>query len=128
MKQIADIKVAFSKYKEQVDLWLESSSLTDLKQYSDLQNKDIIGTVYRNDQNYFEQVSSFKAKFYSVKSYLLSLKDGADRASLRELTLMLDYIESQIRHLDIIIAVAKQRIKFYESLIYLISNMSYGDF
>lgn len=129
MSKIDELKLVFSKYNKEVMSWLSENELSELKNYSDFQRKDIIGKSYREDQHYFEKVSSFKTKVFSTKSYLLDLmNDNLDRIESRKAEQLLKSLDEKIKMLESLLSTSRYRIKFYESIIYLISNMTYGDF
>jgi hypothetical protein len=120
---------AFREFREKVNNWCANNDLTPLGEYKELQKKDFMGKSYRDDQLYFEQVAKFKAKFFSVRSYInKEMYEAKDRSSLRVSESILQETDDEIKRMDSLINVAKQRLKFYESVIYLVSNMAYGDF
>lgn len=124
-----DILKAIDGYREDVNKFLDTNSLTVLNTYEKLQNKDIIGSSYRDDQNFLEKVSEFKAKYFSVKAFLIKESSKTtDRVGVRSMAAIMDVVNEDIKRLDTILTSARQRVKFYESVIYLVSNMSYGDF
>lgn len=122
-------KKVVKDFSNEVMNFNKENALSDLKDFKRLQNKDSIGNDYRHDQWYFENISNFKAKYFSLKSYFLSrLSETVDRILTRKLENMITYIEEQIKFLDVLAGIAKQRIKFYESIIYLVSNFNYGNY
>ncbi len=116
------------KFNDEVKDFLDENDLVVLKTYKELQDKDVIGTVYRHDQWFFENISNFKAKYFGIKGFFLKLKDGAARDVLRKIDIMVDKVESQIKMLETMVFTARQRIRFYQDVIFIISNRSYGDY
>lgn len=99
----------------------------EIKQYKELLSKETMGTVYRNDQVYYEKLSSFKSKYYAFREVFLKIKsENTDRVISRHLETTLDRIEEQIKVLDSEMTVARSRLKFYENIIFMVSNVSYG--
>ena len=129
MEELYKFSTLFDAFMKEVEEWASNNNLVELKRFSELQTKEVIGSCYRDDQEYFEQLSKFKAKFFSSKNYLLSLLSKTnDRVAVRNIEKIISTIENQVKFIDTLLNKAKQRIKFYESVIYLVSNMSYGDY
>ena len=126
----------FEKYKESIDefakkvnMFVKENTLNELKEFNRLQEKENIGEDYRQAQWYFENISNFKAKYFSLKAYFSKiLSEKTERVLVRKVENILSYLDEQIKYLDIIMASAKQRIKFYESVIYLVGNFNYGNY
>lgn len=124
-----ETKEAIDVFVNQVAIFLKENKLVELKEFNKLQDKESIGVDYRHDQWYFENVSNFKAKYFSLKAYFVKMQsENSDRLLVRKVESMLTYLEEQIKMLDIVMSTAKQRIKFYESVIYLVSNFNYGNY
>jgi hypothetical protein len=122
-------KSIVDNFNSEVAIFLKENKMSELRQFSDLQTKENIGTDYRHDQWYFENISSFKAKYFSLRAYFLKLQsDNSERVLGRKIDGLLAFIDEQIKMLDITVATAKQRIKFYESVIYLVANFNYGNY
>lgn len=122
-------KEIVDNFTNEVTNFLKQNKMSELKQFKDLQTKENIGTDYRHDQWYFENISSFKAKYFSLKAYFLKMQsDNSERVLGRKVDSILSFIDEQIKMLDIIVGTAKQRIKFYESVIYLVANFNYGNY
>lgn len=116
-------------FNVQVNTFLKENKLSVLKEFKSLQEKENIGNDYRHDQWFFENVSNFKAKYFSLKAFFLKMQsENSDRLLTRKVESMLTYIDEQIKYIDILMATSKQRIKFYESVIYLVSNFNYGNY
>jgi hypothetical protein len=122
-------KNVVEEFNAQVTKFFKDNKLSELKEFKSLQEKENIGNDYRHDQWYFENVSNFKAKYFSLKAFFLKMQsENSDRLLTRKVESMLTYLDEQIKYLDIIMAKSKQRIKFYESVIYLVSNFNYGNY
>jgi len=127
--QLEEMTKSIEEFAKQVNDFTHVNKLNDLKDFSRLQEKENIGSDYRQAQWYFENVSSFKAKYFSLKAYFTKmLAENSERTTVRKVENMLSYLDEQIKYLDIIMASAKQRIKFYESVIYLVGNFNYGNY
>lgn len=122
-------KNTVESFNIEVNLFLKDNSLRQLKEFSELQDKENIGNDYRHDQWYFENISNFRAKYFSLKAYFTKWQsENSDRVLTRKVDSMQLYIDERLKMLDVILNMAKQRIKFYESVIYLISNFNYGNY
>lgn len=129
MSDIVKIKETVNDFIIDMFNWKKENPKTELKQYKDLKDKDTMGKVYRNDQNYYEKLSAFKSKLMGIKGYIIKLKDGnLDRVSSRSADSLIEYIDEQVKILDSEMVVMRSRLKFYENVIFMISNFSYGDF
>jgi hypothetical protein len=113
----------------QVADFMDKHQLEVLREYKELQNKNLIGEVYRHDQWYFENISNFKAKYFGIKSLFLKLKEeNTDRSIFRKIDDSIAMVEEKIKMLETYVFTAKQRIKFYQDVIFIVSNRSYGDY
>lgn len=122
-------KQIVENFEIEVQSFLKQNALSELKNFSDLQEKEKIGNDYRHDQWYFENISNFKAKYFSLRAYFTKYQsNNSDRVLSRKTETIISYVEDQLKMLDVILNMAKQRIKFYESTIYLISNFNYGNY
>ena len=124
-----ETKKAVDDFAVEVNTFVKENKMNELKEFSKLQEKENIGADYRQAQWFFENISHFKAKYFSLKAYFTNmLSNNSERTLTRKVEGMINYIEQQIKHLDIIMFAAKQRIKFYESVIYLVGNFNYGNY
>lgn len=122
-------KETSDKFDKSVMKYLSENELSKLPSFNKLQTKETIGEIYRNDQSHFEKVSGLKAKYFSLISYFTALKlDNMDRVERTKIDSYIDYLSKQISAVDVYVSQAKQRVKFLESVIYLVSNMTYGDY
>lgn len=117
-------------FNEEVTAFIKDNDLSDIPEYSKLQTKEAIGGIYRHDQVYFEKVSSFKSNYFGINSFFLKMKteSKSDRILTKKIESVVEHIDQKIKMMDTLVSKAKQRLKFFESMIYLISNMSYGDY
>jgi hypothetical protein len=133
---VSDVEITIEKAKtildnfiEEVSEYIKNKKLSELPSYSELQVKEKIGKLYREDQYYFEKLAGYKANFYGIKNFFAKIGLGkTDRVLNRELDAIQSSIDQRIKHLDVLVSRAKQRINFYDRIIYLVSNMSYGDY
>jgi len=122
-------ELVIKNFETEVTAFLKENTLSELKTFNNLKDKENIGEVYRHDQWYFENISSFKTKYFSLKAYFIKEQvNNSERTLSRRIDSMLSYLEEQIKMLDLILNTAKQRIKFYENVIYLVSNFNYGNY
>lgn len=123
-----DAKEVVNNYIKEVNAWLQDNMLTDLPEYSKLRDKDTLGRLYRSDQIYFETISRYRANLYSLKSYYLKQRTEESVRTQNKFETMVDLITNEIYMINNYAEAAKNRIKFYENIMYMISNMTYGDF
>jgi len=113
----------------EVNRFVKENKLNELKEFNKLQDKESMGSDYRQAQWYFENISNFKAKYFSLKAYFTKMmSEQTERTLTRKIESTISYVDEQIKYLEIIMSSAKQRIKFYESVIYLVSNFNYGNY
>lgn len=123
-----DAKEVVNNYIKEVNAWLQDNMLTDLPEYSKLRDKDTLGRLYRSDQIYFETIARYRANLYSLKSYYLKQRTEESVRTQNKFETMVDLITNEIYMINNYAEAAKNRIKFYENILYMISNMTYGDF
>lgn len=123
-----EAKGVVNKYIQEVNEWLKENQLTELPEYKELTNKEVLGKHYRKDQIYFENVSNFRANLFSLKSYFLKEKSEESIRTQAKFDTMIDLLTNEIYMVNNYSEAAKQRIKFYESIMYMIANMTFGDF
>lgn len=129
MERLKQVKEVIEQLNNESGLFISNNKLSDLPPFSKLQNKEKIGEIYRNDQRFYENVSTFKAKYVGMSAYLNKLKsETSDRVVMRGIEELMDHISKKIEMLNITLSSAQSRIKFYQTIVYLISNMTYGDF
>ena len=117
------------KFNSEVSEFIESKKLTELEPFNKLQDKNIMGDVYRKDQYYYEQITDFKSKYFGISSFLSKLKtETTDRILIRDIDKLVDYVNKKLDMLTTLSFRAQSRVKFYQNIIYLIANMSYGDY
>lgn len=122
-------KEILNNFNTEVGTYTTKNKLSDLPAYSKLQTKEVIGSLYRDDQKYFETLSAYKANYFGIKAFFIKQKnESTDRVLTREIEAVEKLIDEKIKFLDTLVSTAKQRVKFYETIIYLVTNMSYGDY
>lgn len=128
MTTFEDAKVITESFCTEVTEWCNKNKPQELNKYSELKNKEIMGNAYRNDQNYYEKLSQFKAKFIGLRGYFLKMQGSSDRITTRNIDTTLTVIDEQIKLLDTDMFAMRSRLKFYETIIFMIANFSFGDF
>lgn len=122
-------KETLNNFNLEVAAYTAKNKLSILPEYAKLQTKEVIGSLYRDDQKYFETLSVYKANYFGIKGFFVKQKaESSDRVIAREIEAIEKIIEEKVKYLDSLVSAAKQRVKFYETIIYLITNMSYGDY
>lgn len=125
----SDALQVLERFISEVNTWKDTNAPQEVKQYKELKSKDTMGSVYRNDQAYYEKLSSFKSKYYSFRGVFLKIKsENNDRILARHIDSSIEQIDEQIKLLDSEMIVVRSRLKFYENIIFMVSNLSYGDF
>ena len=126
---IDNAKEILNNFNTEVAKFTANNKLSELPAYVELQKKHVIGALYRSDQKYFETLSTYKANYFGIKSFFIKERSTiTDRNVLRDLDSVEKLIDEKIKYLDTLVSAAKQRVKFFENVIYLVANMSYGDF
>lgn len=130
---INELIPAVGEYKDSIDKWFTENAIVELPEFSELHDKNVWGVCYRNDQIYYEAVADFKSKFYAVKSAALHLLTEkydviAERENKSKTIKLIELLDNTIRELDNQIEKAKRRLKFYETITYVIGNVTYGSF
>ncbi len=128
MATFKELKQVSGEFNKKMSEWIRDNSLTELLDYKHLNNKDRIGKNYRHDQWYYEYVSNLKSKLIGIKSLLMKMKDKSNRVELNDINKYSDYIDNRIKELESLIFTSRQRISFYQDMIKLISNFTYGEY
>lgn len=128
-EKFTQAKAVIEKFNKEVKEYTEANSLTELPSFDRLRDKDVLGEIYREDQVYYETISAYRSKYFGLDSFLLKLKSNTnDRVLIREIDEMIKYVGKKEEMLRSMSYTAKDRIKFYQNIIYLVANLSYGDF
>lgn len=128
IEQLDELKKTVYQYIEDVDDWLKLNKLTVLPSYQELKNKEVWGTNYREDQNYYEIVAEFKSTVFGFKGYVTKMKIDVPVRMQNLYDSFINYLDEKTKSLEQVLSVAKQRLKFYQDIQYVISNMTYGNF
>jgi hypothetical protein len=122
-------KKVIADFNEQVKDYTSKNSLNELPAFDELQKKEVIGDIYREDQVYYETISDFRSKYFGLESFFIKMRsETSDRVLVREIDEMIKYVSKKEEMLRSLSYTAKDRIKFYQNVIYLVANMTYGDF
>ena len=122
-------KLVIENFNEEVTKYTTKNKLAKLPPFSELQNKESIGNIYRDDQIYYETLSGFRSKYFGMSAFFLKLKtETNDRVLTRKIDDMTVYLDKKLSMLANMVFESKDRVKFYQNVIYLVANMSYGDF
>jgi hypothetical protein len=122
-------KVVIENFNEEVTKYTTKNKLAKLPPFSELQNKESIGNIYRDDQIYYETLSGFRSKYFGMSAFFLKLKtETNDRVLTRKIDDMAAYLDKKLSMLANMVFESKDRVKFYQNVIYLVANMSYGDY
>lgn len=117
------------KFNKEVSDYIDTHSLSELPPFEKLQKKEEIGTIYRNDQNYYESITDYKSKYFGMSAFFSKLKtETNDRVLSRKIDETISYVDKKVEMLSTMGFRAQSRIKFYQNVIYLVANMSYGDY
>lgn len=119
-------------FNDSID-YIENNYLVVLPEFNKLHDKNIWGEAYRLDQIYYENVSDIKSKIYGVKNHVLALlEEGVKtidgRFAKATAEKFLDIVNNDLKMFEEILYKAKQRLKFYETITYVIGNVTYGSF
>ncbi len=126
---IDDVIALSRDFYDDVKAWLKDNTLTEMLEYKAYQNKDVLGPNYRKDQWYYEKLSNFKSKFMGIKGFYIRFRvDKPLRDVIRKIDGEVEYIDNQMKMLDNLLITARTRVKFYEDIMFLISNFTYGNY
>lgn len=126
---INDVNEIIADLNSRVNQFKKEEALSELPSMKRMQSKEVIGALYRDDQIYYEKLAYFKSEYFGIKAFLYNLKkDNTGRVESRTIDLTIEFLDSRSKMIDEMLSAAKQRLKFFESSIYLISNMTYGSF
>lgn len=128
MPTLEEAKTIFEDFHQEASTWLKNNSLTAMPEYSELTVKAVIGQHYRDDTLYFESVSDYKSRYFALRSYFNKAHADATREGKRDIDTIISQVDDYIKLLDTSLNAARARLKLYESIIYLVSNFSYGDY
>lgn len=106
--------------------WLKKHSLSKLPSYTELKDKDILGALYTNDIQYYEQLTNYKSTFYGLIAYYNKAQLESNREDKRKIDTMISYLNSKSREIDTKLDAAKSRLSFYKTITYMIGNVLYG--
>ena len=128
-EKVAIAKKVLTNFKNDVKKYTKENKLSILPPYNELRDKDAIGIIYRADQVYYETLNDFRTKYNGVIAILTNYKvDNTNRVLTRQIEGLITIANAEVETLKNMIFTAKDRLKFYQNIMYLISNMSFGDF
>lgn len=125
---LEQLKTALDTLDKETEQFLKNNSLVELPDFGDLYDKKLWGENYREDQNYYEQVGLIKSRYFGLKSLLIKLKNESANVKFNGFVGLIERADETIRRLESISFASKTRIDFYQNVMKVISNMSYGDY
>lgn len=125
---IDELKQAFNNYIPELNEWITGNKLTEIKNYKDYKDSETWGSHYRNDQKYFEAVSSHKNIIFGVISYAEMIKLGGDRGTKLEAENLISGLENELKRLDNLLFTARERLRFYENIMRVMGNVTWGSY
>lgn len=123
---VEDAKEALDSFIHDVNDWVKKNELTELPEYNKLTDKVVLGTHYRLDQIYFEKITKFKSRFFSLQAFFTNLEYTANREHKRIIDSALSQVGQKIREMDTLLEAGKQRLQFYKTVVYMVGNAIYG--
>ena len=121
-------KDIINKYLRDLASWIDKNDLSKLPDFESLSVAKQAGPLYRRDQQFYELVTDQKTKLLGIKALLSSFSITAGRTEQAQVNSLLESVDSNIRTVDNIQAKARQRLKFYDNLFYVMGNPTYGDY
>lgn len=132
MVDIIKLKEAYIEYKKEVFEWLDSNTLVILPEYHKLHDKETWGANYRKDQIYYEIVADYKSKLYGVRSaafaVVTDVTTAADRINKKQAEILVEDVDNELKALDNHLFKARARLQFYENIMRVISNVTFGSY
>lgn len=130
---ITELITAFNEYNDSAQVWIANHNLVDLPEFQALHDKNIWGKSYHNDQVYYEQIADIKNKMFAVKSAALNLLTTkyntiSERENKGKTERFIENVDNNMRAADNLLEKAKRRLKFYETITYVVGNITYGSF
>jgi hypothetical protein len=121
-------KDIINKYLRDLASWIDKNDLSKLPDFESLSVAKQVGPLYRRDQQFYELVTDQKTKLLGIKALLSSFSITAGRTEQAQVNSLLESVDSNIRTVDNIQAKARQRLKFYDNVFYVMGNPTYGDY
>ena len=115
-------------YASQAEAWLKDNQLAPIPEFDSLRDKDVYGSNYRAALVFYETIARFKADYFSLRGYFSKLKSETPPRLSKSFDDTLALVAEHLKLVDTYVDMAKQRIKFYDSVSYVLSNMTYGEF
>lgn len=123
-----ETKDVINNYLRSLASWVDKNDLGQLPDFEDLKDAKTAGSAYRRDQLFYERVTDQKTKLLGIKALLTSFSVTASRTEQSMISSTLDAVESNTRTIDNLQGKARQRLKFYDTLFYVVGNPTYGDY
>lgn len=123
-----DSRKVLDDYIEEVSAWHDSNKLNQTPTYNALLDKSVWGKYYQEDVSYFRGLADIKSKFIALKGYFSKLKHEMPVAVRIKADGVLDYIQEQIKLIDVKMYAAKEQLEYYKTIVYVVGNFSYGDY
>lgn len=125
---VEELRSTYLTYKEDMDKWFLTHGLTTLKDYDEYRAPEVWGENYKKDQRYFEEISNNKNMVYGVISLTQQLKELGDRVVKTKADAFLETLNVDMRRLDNLLFTARERLKFYENIMRVMGNISWGSY
>lgn len=125
---IDEIKEVYKDFAIELNQWQQSNKLTKIKDYKDYHNPQVWGQDYKNDQHYFESVSSYKNLVFGLISVTERTKADGDRVIKTKADSLLSELDIELKKLDNLLFTARERLKFYENIMRVMGNITWGSY
>lgn len=118
-----------TNYIKVVNDFVKNNQLEELREFKDLRDKEIIGKDYRDAQNIYEEYSRKKSMLMSSIGFIdaFNLQANAWRKK-DQVDKVREIIDNLIKLLDSNMYALRERLRFYQNIIFLIANFGYGDY
>lgn len=121
-----EAKKVTKSFIEQSAGWLSKNKLSELPDYSELREKEVVGELYAKDTRYYEQLTNYKSTYFGLIAFYTKYEITADREGKRLSSSMVTYLQNKSKEIDTKLEAAKNRLTFYKTIIYMIGNVIYG--
>ena len=111
-----------------MDAWFLDHGLTKIRDYKEYHNPQVWGQDYKSDQHYFEEISRNKNMVFGVMSLTQQLKETGDRATKIQADGFIQVLEVDFKRLDNLLFTARERLKFYENIMRVMGNITWGSY
>lgn len=123
-----EAKQVLDDYIEELNLWFKENKPLETPTYNQLLSKDVWGTSYQKDLKYFKDISEIKSKLFALKTYFTKMKSEAPAAFYKKHDVVLSYIDDKIKDVDNRLFTVREQLIYYQTVIKVIMNFSFGDY